>query len=78
VTVTIPNTAVPGTTCVITASGGTLTTSTSLLVTSTTVPALETGEPWSALLYWALAAGIGLAGFGLFEFGRRRRIRSNT
>jgi hypothetical protein len=42
------------------------------------VPALETGEPWSALLYWALAAGIGLAGFGLFEFGRRRRIRSNT
>jgi hypothetical protein len=78
VTVTIPNTAVPGVTCVITASGGGLTTSTSLLVTSTTVPPLQTGEPWSAQLYWVLAAGIGLAGFGLFEFGRRRRFRSNT
>lgn len=84
VTVTIPSTAVPGTTCVITATGlgarhQMLTTSTSVLITSgTSVPTSPTGEPWSGQLYWALAAGIGLAGFGLFEFGRRRRFRSNT
>jgi hypothetical protein len=84
ITVTIPTNAVPGTTCVITAAGQgtngqTLTTSTSVLVTSgTTVPTSPTGEPWAGQLYWVLAAGIGLAGFGLFELGRRRRFRSNA
>jgi hypothetical protein len=84
VTVTIPSSAQPGSTCVITADGRgtlgqTLTTSTSVLITSgTTVPVSPTGEPWSGQLYWALTAGIGLAGFGLFEFGRRRRFRSTT
>jgi hypothetical protein len=83
-TVTIPSGAVPGATCVITAtgegsSGQTLTTSTSVLITSgPTVPVAPTGEPWSGLLYWVLAAGLGLAGFGLFEVGRRRRFRSST
>jgi hypothetical protein len=84
ITVTVPSTAVPGTTCVITASGmgarrQMLTTSTSVLITSgTSVPTSPTGEPWSGQLYWVLAAGMGLAGFGLFEFSRRRRLRSNT
>jgi len=84
ITVTIPTNAVPGTTCIITATGlgangQTLTTSVSVLVTSgVTVPVSPTGEPWSAQLYWVLAAGLGLAGFGLFEFGRRRRFRTNS
>lgn len=83
VTITIPTNAVPGTTCLITATGasptGTLTTSTSVLITSgVTVPVTPTGEPWAGQLYWILAAGMGLAGFGLFEVGRRRRFRSNS
>ena len=81
-TVTIPAGAVPGTTCLITATGKgaggtTLTTSTSVIVTTgTTVPVTTTGEPWAATVYWILAAGLGLAGFGVFEFGRRRRYRA--
>ena len=83
-TITIPLNAVPGTTCVITAtgkgaSGQTLTTSVSILITSgTTVPTQPTGEPWASQLYWLLAGTIGLAGLGMFEVGRRRRFRSNT
>ncbi|MGD0082178.1 MAG: hypothetical protein ABSD78_03135 [Acidimicrobiales bacterium] len=83
-TITIPSSATPGTTCVITAvgtgaNGQSLTSSVSVLVTSgVTVPVSPTGEPWSASLYWLLAAGTGLLGFGLFEIGRRRRFRSNT
>jgi hypothetical protein len=78
-TITIPSSEVPGTNCVITASGTgangqSLTTSTSVLITSgTVVPPPATGEPWAATLYWALAIGTGLAGFCLFEIGRRRR-----
>ncbi|MFZ0171255.1 MAG: hypothetical protein WAL04_06170 [Acidimicrobiales bacterium] len=80
----IPSGAVPGATCVITASGRgangqSLTTSTSVIVTSgATVPKSSSGEPWASPLYWLLAGAIGLAGFGTFEVGRRRRLRSNT
>lgn len=83
-TITIPTNAVPGTTCVITAtgkgaSGQTLTTSTSILITSgSTVPTSPTGEPWASQFYWVLAGAAGLAGLGLIEFGRRRRFRTNT
>jgi hypothetical protein len=83
-TITIPSSATPGTTCVITAvgtaaNGQSLTSSVSVVVTSgSTVPTQSTGEPWAASMYWVLAAGIGALGLGLFEFGRRRRFRTNT
>ncbi len=82
--ITIPNSAVPGVTCIVTASGKgangqKLTTSVSVIVTSgSTVPASPTGEPWASQLYWVLAAGVGLVGAAMFEIGRRRRFRSNT
>jgi hypothetical protein len=51
----------------------TLTSSTVLTVSSgTSLPVSPTGEPWSAPLYWWLAAAVGLAGFALLEVGRRR------
>jgi len=49
-----------------------------VITSGSTVPTQSTGEPWAASLYWVLAAAAGLLGFGLFEFGRRRRLRSNT
>ncbi len=79
ITVDIPASAVPGTVCVITATGigpngQPLTTSTSVLVTSgVPVPPVHTGEPWAASLYWILAGGSALLGLSLFELGRRRR-----
>jgi hypothetical protein len=82
--IVIPAGAVPGATCVITASGKgangqKLTTSTSVVVTSgSSVPPTNSGEPWASHLYWLLAGVVGLAGIGLFEFGRHRRFRSNT
>ncbi|HXY42814.1 MAG TPA: hypothetical protein VEH29_01375 [Acidimicrobiales bacterium] len=82
--IVIPSGAVPGATCVITASGRgmsgeKLTTSTSVIVSSgITVPKSASGEPWASPLYWLLAGVAGLIGLGTFEVGRRRRFRSNT
>ena len=77
-TITIPS-GTPAQSCTITASGTgsngqTVTSSTTVTITSgTTVPPPATGEPWAAVLYWVLAGAAGLAGFMMFEIGRRRR-----
>ncbi|MHB8296536.1 MAG: hypothetical protein ACYDH5_18365 [Acidimicrobiales bacterium] len=39
-----------------------------------TVPAAHTGKPWAGWLWWAMSAGMGLAGVLLISVRRRRRI----
>jgi hypothetical protein len=79
ITIKIPNSATPGSTCVITATGKgsngqSLTTSTSVVVTSgSSVPPVGTGEPWSASLYWVLTGLVAAFGLTFLEVGRRRR-----